>query len=283
MAYGSRAHLAAAAAKAAGLKGEKLKIAIAIAMAESGGNPKAWGDRSLHKGSRGLWQIYVASWAKPGPPRFQNNPKALYNPLTNAKSMMAISSGGKHWGPWTTFRTGAYRRYLREAAAAVRWLDTSAGKKLLHDVKAKGGVGVPWRSGTPKKRKVPHGSGGLGHKTKLKITPAKLRADRDKLHGWVKHDVAGGRALVARTVTKHDSFVKANPKGADPTAPTADLVAHNTIHAALQTTHLVWDEAFRLVMQDFDLLAKILNQGADHADLTEAELTHEVNSYKDLA
>jgi len=277
MVYGSRAHLAAAAARAVGLKGEKLKIAIAVALAESGGNPKAWGDRSLPgKGSRGLWQIYVMPGSKSGPPRFWNNPKALENPLTNAKSMMAIGHGGKNWGPWTTYRTGAYRKFLKEADAAIAWLATPAGKALVKDLKAKGGQGVPWKpGGNPKPKTNP---GGSGHKTKLKITPAKLRADRDQLRTWLKHDVSGSRALIGNAVTKHDGFVKTNPAGV-----TTDLVAHNAIHAALQTTHLVFDEAFRLVMQDFDLLAKVLNQGADHADLTEAELAHEVRTYEDLA
>jgi hypothetical protein len=288
MAYGSRAHLAAAAAYAAGLRNVKgdprLREAIAIALAESGGNPKAWGDRSLAgKGSRGLWQVYVMPGSRPGPPRFWNNPKALYNPLTNAKSMMSISHGGKNWGPWTTYRTGAYRRYLNEADAAIAWLATPAGQKMIKDLKAKGGAGIPWKPGKPKSKPKPKpkptpGTGGPGHSTKLKITPAKLRADRDQLRTWLKQDISGSRALIGKTVGKHDGFVKTNPNGV-----TTDLVAHNTIHAALQTTHLVFDEAFRLAMQDFDVLAKVLNQGADGADLTEAELAHEVRTYKDLA
>ena len=81
-------------------------LAAAIAMAESGGNPMAVGDNGT---SFGLWQIHV-----PSHPEY--DAISLGDPLTNALAAKAISKGGTDWSPWTTFRTGAYRKYMGGAA-----------------------------------------------------------------------------------------------------------------------------------------------------------------------
>jgi hypothetical protein len=88
--------------------------AAAIAMAESGGNPNAYGDASLG-GSIGLWQIYTKAH-----PNF--NASSLYDPTYNAQAAYSVSSGGTNWAPWSTWwanaatRTGpgqgVYRQYL---------------------------------------------------------------------------------------------------------------------------------------------------------------------------
>jgi len=77
-------------------------IAAAVALAESGGNPKAVGDNGL---SIGLWQIYTKAH-----PQYAR--ADLFDPLKNAHAALAISDGGKNWRPWTTFRNGAYKAYL---------------------------------------------------------------------------------------------------------------------------------------------------------------------------
>lgn len=82
-------------------------LAAAVAMAESGGNPNAYGD-AQYGGSLGLWQINL-----PSHPSYQSNPSVLYDPTTNAKAAYATSSGGTTWTPWTTFRDGAYKQWYQ--------------------------------------------------------------------------------------------------------------------------------------------------------------------------
>ena len=70
-------------------------LAAAVAMAESGGNPNAYGD-AQYGGSIGLWQINLPS--HPGVTAAQ-----LYDPTFNAQTAYQISNGGTNWKPWTTF------------------------------------------------------------------------------------------------------------------------------------------------------------------------------------
>jgi Lysozyme like domain len=80
-------------------------LAAAIAMAESGGNPGAIGDLNISPGgSVGLWQINLA--AHPSYTADQ-----LTDPTANAQAAFAISSAGTNWRPWTTYMTGAYKKY----------------------------------------------------------------------------------------------------------------------------------------------------------------------------
>jgi hypothetical protein len=41
----------------------------------------------------------------------------LFDPLTNAKAAVAISGGGKDFGPWSTYGNGAYRSHLQGGVA----------------------------------------------------------------------------------------------------------------------------------------------------------------------
>jgi hypothetical protein len=70
-------------------------LAAAVAMAESGGKPDAYNT----EGSYGLWQIDIVYHKQ-----FAANPSVLFDPVTNAKAALAISSNGTNWTPWTTFR-----------------------------------------------------------------------------------------------------------------------------------------------------------------------------------
>jgi len=78
--------------------------AAAIALAESGGRPKAVGDKGT---SIGLWQINVYTCPK----RFADV-GSLKNAGFNAEAMSVMSNGGTNWEPWSTFRSGAYRKHL---------------------------------------------------------------------------------------------------------------------------------------------------------------------------
>lgn len=78
------------------------KLAAAVALAESGGVPHAIGDGGT---SFGLWQIHV-----PAHPEYSRS--ELMDPEQNAHAAYRISGGGRRWDAWTTYKTGAYKRYL---------------------------------------------------------------------------------------------------------------------------------------------------------------------------
>jgi hypothetical protein len=98
----------------AGFTGNGLKMAYAIAMAESGGSAKAHnGNASTGDNSYGLFQINMLGAM--GPERRKqyglSSNDDLYDPLTNAKIAYKMSKGGTSWGPWSTYGSGAYKQY----------------------------------------------------------------------------------------------------------------------------------------------------------------------------
>jgi hypothetical protein len=103
---------------AVGFTPEQARIAAAIAIAESGGDPWAQGDprgvfQPTPNGSStsfGLWQVHA-----PDHPEF--NPGDLLTTDYNARAAYMISKGGTDFSPWTTYRDGSYRRYLPEGNA----------------------------------------------------------------------------------------------------------------------------------------------------------------------
>lgn len=104
----------------AGFRGEALTVAVAVAMAESGGRSNAMGDVGIQTGtwgpSVGFWQIRSLKKAARGSTRDQN---ANLDPTTNAKHAYEISGGGKNFHPWTTYTSGAYTKYLQAARGAA--------------------------------------------------------------------------------------------------------------------------------------------------------------------
>jgi hypothetical protein len=100
------------AARSVGLKGRKLVEAVAIAGAESRYDPRAqnlkYPDHSI-----GLWQInQLAHKGRYG------TDAQLKNPTRNARAMLAVSGGGRNWGPWSTWPKAA-AGYMSRARAAV--------------------------------------------------------------------------------------------------------------------------------------------------------------------
>jgi Lysozyme like domain len=101
----------------AGFTGPDLAASVAIAMAESGGNPQAHGDLTLGsgKGSFGLWQIYADAHPEYGP-----NFSQLFDPQTNANAAFAIyQQAGYAFTPWSTYKSGAYLAFLSAVQAAI--------------------------------------------------------------------------------------------------------------------------------------------------------------------
>jgi len=120
-------------------------LAAAIAMAESSGNPRAYNGRGGDD-SYGLWQINMQGAL--GPARRSqfglSSNEQLYDPATNARAAFAISGGGSNFSPWTTYTTGAYKKYLSAGGGAG---SSSAGG---------GGVQLP---GLPATIATPFGEG----------------------------------------------------------------------------------------------------------------------------
>jgi len=110
----------AVAARGAGLSGEPVAVAVAVALAESGGVPTAH-NAIPPDNSYGLWQINMLGPL--GTDRRQRfnlpNNEALYDPATNARVMAALSNGGRNWGAWTTYTSGVYLRFLARGRAAA--------------------------------------------------------------------------------------------------------------------------------------------------------------------
>jgi len=94
------------AAANAGFTGADLSTAVAIALAESSGNPSIIGDQG---NSFGLWQINVPSH----PSLASAN---LLDPQANADAAFAIyQAAGNSFQPWTTYNSGAYQQYMGAA------------------------------------------------------------------------------------------------------------------------------------------------------------------------
>jgi Lysozyme like domain len=109
-------------AEAAGFFGSDLTVAVAIALAESSGNPAAYNPETAAntpagQGSYGLWQIYL----KVHPEFYGVN---LYDPATNAAAAYHVYSQAGGFSPWSTFTSGAYQNYLKSVPLT---LDASTG------------------------------------------------------------------------------------------------------------------------------------------------------------
>lgn len=97
----------------------KLAMAVAIAEAESGGNPNAHNGKGRDD-SYGLWQINMKP-SEVGDRKKDlgiSSNEALYDPVTNARAMVKISKSGSSWSPWSTYPLRA-AAYLPPANAAV--------------------------------------------------------------------------------------------------------------------------------------------------------------------
>ena len=104
----------------AGFRGQDLTIAVAVALAESGGDPRAH-NATPPDNSYGLWQINMLGSMGPARRRefgLESN-RELFDPAENARAANKISGDGRSWTPWTTYTSGAYKRHLDEARQGV--------------------------------------------------------------------------------------------------------------------------------------------------------------------
>lgn len=89
----------------AGFAGGNLTTAVAVALAESGGNT----DAHNPSGASGLWQVM---WSLHG---FSGNP---YDPQTNANAAFQVFQQ-QGWNAWTTHNSGAYLVFMGRATVAT--------------------------------------------------------------------------------------------------------------------------------------------------------------------
>lgn len=110
-----------------------LTRAVAVALAESGGNPLAVNvnSDSQHSRDRGLWQIN-AYWHP------EVSDAAAFDPAQAAAATYRISSGGKSWSQWSTWNNGAATAQLGRArlgaAAAIQSGGAQAGGTVPADL-----------------------------------------------------------------------------------------------------------------------------------------------------
>jgi hypothetical protein len=105
-------------AAAAGFSGSGLVMAIAVALAESGGNPKATNLDSNGTVDRGVWQINSV--------HAEYSAACDYDPSCAAGAAFSISADGTNWGAWVTYQHGAEIPFLPVAASFVEGTGGSA-------------------------------------------------------------------------------------------------------------------------------------------------------------
>lgn len=100
--------------QAGGLSGENLRMAWSIAMAESGGNPRAFnGNTRTGDQSYGLFQINMLGSMGPARRRqfgISSNDQ-LFDPMTNIRAMLMVSGNCQNWRPWSVYKNGSYTRF----------------------------------------------------------------------------------------------------------------------------------------------------------------------------
>ncbi len=102
-------------AQNAGFWGSDLNSAVAVALAESGGNPNALGDIGIGQGSFGLWQINSKYHPEYGP-----DFTLLYDPQTNANAAYSVyARAGYNFQPWSTYKSGAYLAFVPQVQSAL--------------------------------------------------------------------------------------------------------------------------------------------------------------------
>lgn len=93
-----------------------LATAVAVAMAESSGNPTAVSPTGC---CHGLWQINVNV--------HPYTKTQMQDPAQNATAAWKISNGGTNWKPWSAYNNGAYLLYLTQARTASKARTTDGG------------------------------------------------------------------------------------------------------------------------------------------------------------
>lgn len=97
-------------AQQAGFSSSSSLIIAAIALAESGGDPLKQHtnvDGSIDRGILQINNVYHS----------EVSDSCAYNVACAFQAAYAISNGGTNFQPWVTYQTGAYQKYVSNAAA----------------------------------------------------------------------------------------------------------------------------------------------------------------------
>lgn len=100
----------AGAARAAGFTGNDVAIAVAIALAESGGNPDATHRNVNGSTDYGVWQINSVHKGLLAGGNWRD-------PNSNARMARAVQQGS--WRPWSSYNSGRYLRFLARGRAVA--------------------------------------------------------------------------------------------------------------------------------------------------------------------
>lgn len=117
----------AAICRAEGFTGLGLTTAVAIVLAESGGDTLIIGDIDVPgpgDRSRGMWQFNSA-----GHPEV--SPVCAFDPVCSTREAYRVSGGGQFWTQWSTYNAGTYLKYWDVALSVTGALP---GAEDLRDV-----------------------------------------------------------------------------------------------------------------------------------------------------
>jgi hypothetical protein len=121
-------------ARGAGIPADQIAVAVAIALAESGGRIDAIGGPNLDGSyDYGLWQINERAH----PEKFQRW-KSWWS-VENAQMMAAVYNE-RGWQPWTTYKSGAYLLYMLRGRTAAAF---PSGEPTVEQGKTNTVVDVP--------------------------------------------------------------------------------------------------------------------------------------------
>lgn len=131
----------------AGFRGDALRTAYAVAMAESGGRATAYNpDAATGDNSYGLFQINMLGDL--GPARLRqfglSRNEDLFDPLTNARVAFRMSGGGRDWSPWSAYKNGAYKKYLAGAPGTGKLAGPTQAAQVGEQAFATSGAGMQY-------------------------------------------------------------------------------------------------------------------------------------------
>jgi hypothetical protein len=114
----------------AGFTGDDLPVAVAVALAESGGRVDAVNAANRDGSSdHGLWQINSIHQAS------GFDPARAHDPTYNAAWAHRIfTDAGNRWTPWVAYTTGAHRRHMPSAEQAAVDIDPPPVHMIASDL-----------------------------------------------------------------------------------------------------------------------------------------------------
>jgi hypothetical protein len=127
----------------------RILVAVAVCLAESGGNPAATGVNGPTPGcpngskDRGLWQINDCYHA-------EVSDACAYQIQCNADAAWNISSRGRDWEPWSTYNSGTWGSYIATARSnisgfVIQLQNRGSGGCLAAKKGAGGNGGTVWQ------------------------------------------------------------------------------------------------------------------------------------------